>query len=212
MRYACLRSVRALIRPTSACRHILLPCSCCINTRTCNSTSVHDSARPLWPYTFVHELENDASTRAHLLACAHACETLCCGFLARKPEVSSLVWPARRASARLRTPLRGTNFESGSLARAFQRKHDYVHDAGALYTGYVHARFIHAVYRSVGADVCFMRACGARRPRLRRGIFYYFPPAWLISQFGLPECGGGIFSCIFCSDLLIKFTRDRSLS
>ena len=140
--------------------HILLPCSCCINTRTCNSTSVHDSARPLWPYTFVHELENDASTRAHLLACAHACETLCCGFLARKPEVSSLVWPARRASARLRTPLRGTNFESGSLARAFQRKHDYVHDAGALYTGYVHARFIHAVYRSVGADVCFMRACG----------------------------------------------------
>ena len=180
--HAYLRFVRALIRPTSAYRHISLPCSCCINTRTCNSTSVHDSARPLWPYTFVHELENDASTRAHLLACAHACETLCCGFLARKPEVSSLVWPARRASARLRTPLRGTNFESGSLARAFQRKHDYVHDAGALYTGYVHARFIHAVYRSVGANVCFMRACGARRPRLRRGNFYYFPPAWLISQ------------------------------
>ena len=28
----------------------------------------------------------------------------------------------------------------------------------------------------------------------------------------LPECAGGIFSWIFCSDLLIKFTRDRSLS
>ena len=29
-----------------------------------------------------------------------------------------------------------------------------------------------------------MRACGARWPRLRRGIFYYLPPAWLISRTG----------------------------
>ena len=72
-----------------------------------------------WTLIAVHELENDASTRAHLLACAHACETLCCGFLARKPEVSSLVWPARRASARLRTPLRGTNFESAPSPALF---------------------------------------------------------------------------------------------
>ena len=119
VRSAYLRSVRALIRPTSACRHILLPCSCCINTRTCNSTSGHDSAQPLWPHTFVHELENDASTRVHLLARAHACETICCVVLARKPEVSSLVWPARRASARLRTPLRGTNFESAPSPALF---------------------------------------------------------------------------------------------
>ena len=166
--HAYLRSIRALIRPTSAYRHISLPCSCCINTRTCNGTSVHDSARPLWPYTFVHELENDASTRAHLLACAHACETLCCGFLARKPEVSSLVWPARRASARLRTPLRGTNFESAPSPALFNESMTTcttpVHSTLGTY---MHASFTQCIdpsgpmYASCAPAARGGRACGA---------------------------------------------------